>query len=47
MRGDASREMKQTVIETLCQNQAHPGPNLKPIFKDISAQNLTLSKLVK
>ncbi|XP_072139572.1 exocyst complex component 3 [Mobula birostris] len=47
MRGDASREMKQTVIETLCQNQTHPGPNFKPIFKDISAQNLTLAKLVK
>ncbi|XP_069762511.1 exocyst complex component 3 isoform X1 [Narcine bancroftii] len=35
MRGDASKEMKQTVIETLCQNQALPGPNFKPIFKDI------------
>ncbi|XP_041040120.1 exocyst complex component 3 isoform X1 [Carcharodon carcharias] len=47
MRGDASREMKQTVIEILWQNPTHPGPNFKPIFKDISVQNLTLSKLVK
>uniref|UniRef100_A0A4W3KK81 Exocyst complex component 3 n=2 Tax=Callorhinchus milii TaxID=7868 RepID=A0A4W3KK81_CALMI len=47
MRGDANRDMKQTVIETLLQNATHPGPNFQPIFKDILVPSMSLSKLVK
>ncbi|CAJ0932463.1 unnamed protein product [Ranitomeya imitator] len=52
MRGDASREMKQTIIETVDQNQSQrqQGQNYTPIFKDIivpSMPTLTVPKLLK
>ncbi|XP_063778865.1 exocyst complex component 3 [Pseudophryne corroboree] len=50
IRGDASREMKQTIIETVDQSQRQQSPNYTPIFKDIIVPNLpTLSvpKLLK
>ncbi|XP_038626775.1 exocyst complex component 3 [Tachyglossus aculeatus] len=46
VRGDASRDMKQTIIETLDQGPSQPNPNYVPIFKDISVPSLT-AKLLK
>ncbi|XP_075442150.1 exocyst complex component 3 [Ascaphus truei] len=49
VRGDASREMKQTIIETVEQSQRQQSPNYTPIFKDIvpSAATLSVPKLLK
>ncbi|XP_068092751.1 exocyst complex component 3 [Hyperolius riggenbachi] len=50
MRGDASREMKQTIIETVEQSQRQQTPNYTPIFKDIivpSMPTLSVPKLLK
>ncbi|KAM9307892.1 exocyst complex component 3 [Gastrophryne carolinensis] len=50
MRGDASREMKQTIIETVEQSQRLQSPNYIPIFKDIivpSLPTLSVPKLLK
>ncbi|XP_069814291.1 exocyst complex component 3 isoform X1 [Dendropsophus ebraccatus] len=52
IRGDASREMKQTIIETVEQNQSQrqQGENYTPIFKDIivpSMPTLSVPKLLK
>ncbi|XP_005999796.1 exocyst complex component 3 [Latimeria chalumnae] len=48
MRGDASREMKQTIIETLEQNNpALASANPQPIFRDILVPSLTVPKLLK
>ncbi|XP_063160316.1 exocyst complex component 3 [Candoia aspera] len=47
MRGDASREMKQTIIETLDKGPSQPNPNYVPIFKEITVPTLTVPKLLK
>ncbi|KAM5158413.1 exocyst complex component 3 [Mantella aurantiaca] len=50
MRGDASREMKQTIIETVEQSQRQQSSNYTPIFKDIivpSLPTLSVPKLLK
>ncbi|XP_020661885.1 exocyst complex component 3 isoform X1 [Pogona vitticeps] len=47
MRGDASREMKQTIIETLDKGPSQPSPNYVPIFKDVTVSTLTVPKLLK
>lgn len=47
MRGDASRDMKQTIIETLEQGPAQPSPGYVPIFKEIVVPSLNVAKLLK
>ncbi|CAH2283730.1 exocyst complex component 3 [Pelobates cultripes] len=49
VRGDASREMKQMIIETVEQSQRHQSPNYTPIFKDIIVPSTAMSvqKLLK
>ncbi|XP_067425911.1 exocyst complex component 3 isoform X2 [Emydura macquarii macquarii] len=47
VRGDASRDMKQTIIETLDQGSSQPNPNYVPIFKDIIVPTLSVQKLLK
>ncbi|XP_034272287.1 exocyst complex component 3 [Pantherophis guttatus] len=47
MRGDASREMKQTIIETLDKGPSQPNPNYVPLFKEIIVPTLTVPKLLK
>ncbi|KAG8442587.1 hypothetical protein GDO86_011396 [Hymenochirus boettgeri] len=50
VRGDASREMKQTIIETVEQSQRQQSANYSPIFKDIivpSVPSLSVPKLLK
>ncbi|XP_077160742.1 exocyst complex component 3 [Paroedura picta] len=47
MRGDASREMKQTIIETLDKGPSQQNPNYVPIFKEITVPTLTVPKLLK
>lgn len=47
MRGDASREMKQTIIETLDKGPTQLNPNYVPIFKEITVPTLTVPKLLK
>ena len=43
MRGDASRDMKQTIIETLEQGPAQASPDYVPIFKDIVVPSLNVA----
>lgn len=47
VRGDASRDMKQTIIETLDQGPSQPNPNYVPIFKEITVPTLNVAKLLK
>lgn len=47
VRGDASREMKQTIIETLEQGPTQASPNYVPIFKEIIVPSLNVAKLLK
>lgn len=47
MRGDASRDMKQTIIETLEQGPMQASPNYVPIFRDITVSGLNVAKLLK
>ncbi|KAE8597429.1 hypothetical protein XENTR_v10016470 [Xenopus tropicalis] len=50
VRGDASREMKQTIIETVEQSQRQQSANYTPIFKDIivpTVPSLSVPKLLK
>ncbi|XP_060103776.1 exocyst complex component 3 [Heteronotia binoei] len=47
MRGDASREMKQTIIETLDKGPSQLNPNYVPVFKEITVPTLTVPKLLK
>ncbi|XP_044309193.1 exocyst complex component 3 isoform X1 [Varanus komodoensis] len=47
MRGDASREMKQTIIETLDKGPSQLNANYVPIFKEITVPTLTVPKLLK
>ncbi|NXJ92146.1 EXOC3 protein, partial [Corythaixoides concolor] len=47
VRGDASRDMKQTIIETLDQGPSQPNPNYVPIFKEITVPTITVPKLLK
>ncbi|KAK2497409.1 hypothetical protein MC885_019286 [Smutsia gigantea] len=47
MRGDASRDMKQTIIETLEQGPAQASPGYVPIFKEIVVPSLNVAKLLK
>lgn len=47
VRGDASRDMKQNIIETLDQGPSQPNPNYVPIFKEITVPTLTVPKLLK
>ncbi|XP_041101131.1 exocyst complex component 3-like [Polyodon spathula] len=47
VRGDASREMKQTIIETLNQNKSLSTVNVQPVFRDIVVPTMTVTKLLK
>ncbi|XP_030060877.1 exocyst complex component 3 [Microcaecilia unicolor] len=47
VRGDATRDIKQTIIETLDQGLNQPNPNYVPIFKEIPVPTLTVPKLLK
>ncbi|KAI1902125.1 hypothetical protein AGOR_G00041490 [Albula goreensis] len=50
VRGDASRDMKQMIIETLNQNKSSLPPGTPPIFKDITVPTLAsmaVPKLLK
>lgn len=47
MRGDASRDMKQTIIESLEQGPTQASPHYVPLFKDIMVPSLTVAKLLK
>ncbi|KAH0521526.1 Exocyst complex component 3 [Microtus ochrogaster] len=47
VRGDASRDMKQTIMETLEQGPMQANPNYVPIFKEIVVPSLNVAKLLK
>ncbi|ELK31232.1 Exocyst complex component 3 [Myotis davidii] len=47
LRGDASRDMKQTIIETLEQGNTQVNPNYVPIFREIIVPSLNVAKLLK
>ncbi|XP_069075563.1 exocyst complex component 3 [Pleurodeles waltl] len=47
VRGDATRELKQTIIETLNQRSSHQNPNGVSIFKEISVSTMSVPKLLK
>lgn len=47
LRGDASRDMKQTIIETLEQGSTQVNPNYVPIFREIIVPSLNVAKLLK
>uniref|UniRef100_H0V6S4 Exocyst complex component 3 n=2 Tax=Cavia porcellus TaxID=10141 RepID=H0V6S4_CAVPO len=47
MRGDASRDMKQTIIESLEQGPTQANPNYVPLFKEIVVPSLNVAKLLK
>lgn len=47
VRGDASRDMKQTIIESLEQGPTQVNPNYVPIFKEIVVPSLNVAKLLK
>ncbi|XP_075396951.1 exocyst complex component 3 isoform X1 [Tenrec ecaudatus] len=47
VRGDASRDMKQTIIETLEQGSTPTNPDYVPLFKDIIVPSLNVTKLLK
>ncbi|XP_016808360.1 exocyst complex component 3 isoform X2 [Pan troglodytes] len=47
VRGDASRDMKQTIMETLEQGPAQASPSYVPLFKDIVVPSLNVAKLLK
>ncbi|XP_058536007.1 exocyst complex component 3 isoform X2 [Ochotona princeps] len=47
VRGDASRDMKQTIIETLEQGPTQANPSYVPIFKEIMVPSLNVAKLLK
>ncbi|KAK1345250.1 hypothetical protein QTO34_013960 [Cnephaeus nilssonii] len=47
LRGDASRDMKQTIIETLEQGPTQVNPNYVPIFREIIVPSLNVAKLLK
>lgn len=47
VRGDASRDMKQTIMETLEQGPMQASPNYVPIFKEIVVPSLNVAKLLK
>nr|XP_044995326.1 exocyst complex component 3 [Jaculus jaculus] len=49
VRGDASRDMKQTIMETLEQGPTQASPNYVPIFKEIAVPslNVNMAKLLK
>lgn len=47
VRGDASRDMKQTIIETLEQGPTQVNPNYVPIFREIIVPSLNVAKLLK
>ncbi|XP_064189287.1 exocyst complex component 3-like [Anguilla rostrata] len=51
VRGDASREMRQMIIETLNQNKPSVNTNSRPVFRDVavtaSMTSMTVPKLLK
>lgn len=47
VRGDASRDMKQTIIESLEQGTTQASPNYVPIFREIMVPSLNVAKLLK
>ncbi|MBN3305031.1 EXOC3 protein, partial [Amia calva] len=47
VRGDASRDMRQMIIETLNQNRPASTANIQPIFRDITVPSMTVPKLLK
>uniref|UniRef100_A0A3B3R7R3 Exocyst complex component 3 n=1 Tax=Paramormyrops kingsleyae TaxID=1676925 RepID=A0A3B3R7R3_9TELE len=46
VRGDASRDMKQMIIETLSQNKPSAAASIPPVFRDIAVTS-TVPKLLK
>ncbi|XP_037385728.1 exocyst complex component 3 [Talpa occidentalis] len=47
VRGDTSRDMKQTILESLDQGSAQASPDYVPLFKDIAVPSLNVPKLLK
>nr|XP_006634645.1 PREDICTED: exocyst complex component 3 [Lepisosteus oculatus] len=47
VRGDASRDMRQTIIETLNQSKPSSNGSVQPLFKDIAVPTMTVPKLLK
>nr|XP_020030380.1 exocyst complex component 3 isoform X2 [Castor canadensis] len=47
VRGDATRDMKQTIMETLEQGPTQASPSYVPIFKEIVVPSLNVAKLLK
>lgn len=45
MRGDASRDMKQMIMETLNQNKPTYAGITQPIFKDITVPTVTMTSM--
>lgn len=45
IRGDASREMRQTIIETLNQNKPSTSSNFQPVFRDIIVPTISMTSM--
>ncbi|KAI2667923.1 Exocyst complex component 3 [Labeo rohita] len=45
VRGDASREMRQTIIETLNQNKPSSSSVSQPVFRDITVPSITMTAM--
>ncbi|ROL43784.1 Exocyst complex component 3 [Anabarilius grahami] len=45
VRGDASREMRQMIIETLNQNKPSSSPAYQPVFKEITVPSMTMTAM--
>lgn len=45
VRGDASREMRQMIIETLNQNKPSTSSNYQPVFRDITVPTMTMTAM--
>ncbi len=45
VRGDASRDMRQTIIETLNQNKPSSSSVSQPIFRDITVPSMTMTAM--
>ncbi|XP_073728842.1 exocyst complex component 3 [Misgurnus anguillicaudatus] len=45
VRGDASREMRQMIIETLNQNKPSTSSNSQPVFRDITVPTMTMTTM--
>ncbi|KAI7809937.1 exocyst complex component 3 [Triplophysa rosa] len=45
VRGDASREMRQMIIETLNQNKPSASSSFQPVFRDITVPTMTMTAM--